>query len=309
MMAVAEHAYQLRDRRAHWRDERARSILGCIASVDGDWSPQRLPQQEGVRFAVLNQIFKALLEYQRRDDFSGALEYLREFDCAGAVEEMSWGGAVVCGTETAWHVDSDEYLSDCFLLPAPTPRVADPPRLKLLSDAAALLPSDFLSLIGPMPGVLALRVHKIFEDGMNSYALSDIYSSIYLDTNESRLRTAETILHEASHCWLTEVLQAFQIDLEGGKHYFSPWKGVERPAFGMLHATVIFAVLAVFFRRMAEDPRLSELEQRYCAVRIEMERANLRDSKASFQEICSDRIQDEAVRATLIGIFNAGIGE
>jgi HEXXH motif-containing protein len=180
-------------------------------------------------------------------------------------------------------------------------------RAELLRRAAALIPRDLVQTIAPWPGLMVLLEDKRFEAGNNSYTLSDIYGTIYLDVNSSLLRTAETMFHESSHLWLTETLAAYRIGLDPERSYFSPWKGQERPAFGMLHAITIFGLLAIFFRRMSDHPTLTPDERRYCVVRRRLERKNLRGCGAALEEICAQQIRNEVVSKPLLDIYHAAL--
>ena len=67
------------------------------------------------------------------------------------------------------------------------------------------------------------------------------------DSETAPLRVAEAILHEAMHLHLTLMARVVPLVMLGGRRYYSPWRGEERDAEGILQALYVFGVIRSFF--------------------------------------------------------------
>ena len=106
--------------------------------------------------------------------------------------------------------------------------------------------------------VRAIQILKPGDpDNDISYSHPDIPFSIFVSicdkqTEESSLRIAESIIHEAMHLQLTliENHMAF-VKPNCNENYYSPWRDEKRPARGVLHGLYVFRSILEFFRLLA----------------------------------------------------------
>jgi hypothetical protein len=85
----------------------------------------------------------------------------------------------------------------------------------------------------------------------HSYTLKALPGTIFIDTVEDPVRLGEILLHESAHAFLNDVLKAYDVQLDPAARWYSPWKGVKRPAYGLLHAGFAFGVLQKYFEYFA----------------------------------------------------------
>jgi len=103
--------------------------------------------------------------------------------------------------------------------------------------------------------VRSIHVVKSPDDEIDvSYShpewLSTIFVSVCGDNSLlSRLRVAESILHEAMHLKLSLIERIVPITKPfTGNRYFSPWREEGRPAQGIVHGLFVFRAILEFFR-------------------------------------------------------------
>jgi HEXXH motif-containing protein len=126
------------------------------------------------------------------------------------------------------------------------------------------------------PGIAIILNERERAEAHNSYTLSGLPATIYLDLSASPVRMAESILHESVHCWFNEALAALGEKLAPEVRVYSPWKSAERPVANFLHAVMAFGVLQRYFRDMADSDRVDGWDREYCSIRSGHELDNLR---------------------------------
>jgi hypothetical protein len=129
------------------------------------------------------------------------------------------------------------------------------------------------------PGIAVILERRERTDAHNSYTLSGLPATIYLDLSASPVRMAESILHETVHCWFNEALAAEGEQLAADMRIYSPWKGTERPIANFLHAVMAFGVLQQYFADMANSDRSDGWDRKYCTTRRGLELENLQAAR------------------------------
>jgi HEXXH motif-containing protein len=87
-----------------------------------------------------------------------------------------------------------------------------------------------------------------------SYSHPDLSATIFFsvcrdNSAVSRLRVAESILHETMHLKLSLIERMIPVVISGaGGRFFSPWREELRPAQGIVHGIFVFRTLLEFFR-------------------------------------------------------------
>jgi 8-oxo-dGTP pyrophosphatase MutT (NUDIX family) len=121
-------------------------------------------------------------------------------------------------------------------------------------------------------GLIVLLEGRELFSASNSYTLSGLPSTIFADVSVSAFRMGETVLHEATHNWLNDCIAAYGIDLPKNKTWWSPWRHCQRPAQGMLQATLVFCRLLQYFYRALGSNQLGAADRLYAERRFEVEK-------------------------------------
>jgi len=108
--------------------------------------------------------------------------------------------------------------------------------------------------------VRAIQILKPGDpDNDVSYSHPNIPFSIFVSicdkqTEETTLRIAESIIHEAMHLQLTLIENHIElVKPNSTDNYYSPWRDEKRPARGVLHGLYVFRVVLDFFRELASS--------------------------------------------------------
>jgi len=108
--------------------------------------------------------------------------------------------------------------------------------------------------------VRAIQILKSDDpDNDVSYSHPDIPFSIFVSicdkqTEETSLRIAESIIHEAMHLQLTLIENHMElVKPNSADNYYSPWRDEQRPARGVLHGLFVFRVILEFFRELTSS--------------------------------------------------------
>ena len=117
--------------------------------------------------------------------------------------------------------------------------------------------------------IRAIQILKSGEpDNDVSYSHPDIPFSIFVSicdkqTEETTLRIAESIIHEAMHLQLTLIEN--YIDLvkpNSVDNYYSPWRDEKRSARGVLHGLYVFRTIYEFFSELKKYSQ-SDITRKY----------------------------------------------
>jgi len=143
------------------------------------------------------------------------------------------------------------------------------------------------------------------RDTMRSYSLRNVYGTVYIEASAATIRFAEALLHEATHCWLNELLEASGEGLTDRGQWYSVWKECKRPAYGILHAVLTFAVLILFWH-VAQGEWRDDSTARYANARIRKEVGNLRFMDSAFKEVVST-LKEAELRKFSLAIEQAAL--
>jgi HEXXH motif-containing protein len=103
-----------------------------------------------------------------------------------------------------------------------------------------------------------------------------IFLSVCPDNSPiSRLRVAESILHEAMHLKLTLIENRIPLlKADSGNLYFSPWRDEKRPAGGVLHGLFVFRAIYEFYEEIGKNKLRSD-EVEYLEFRNQQIKAEI----------------------------------
>ncbi|MFD0347217.1 HEXXH motif-containing putative peptide modification protein [Kitasatospora aburaviensis] len=100
--------------------------------------------------------------------------------------------------------------------------------------------NGFADLLAGHAVVACLLHTKRLGDTLDSWTITRLPGTIYVDHVGDPIVLARDLIHEAGHNWLNDALTATACKLSDAEHFYSPWKQIDRPAFGFLHACWAF---------------------------------------------------------------------
>ncbi|MBY8862382.1 hypothetical protein K7711_38330 [Nocardia sp. CA2R105] len=107
----------------------------------------------------------------------------------------------------------------------------------------------FGDLIANHSPIVCLLIERRLDEPLNSWAISRLPGTVFLDHVGDPTILARDLVHEAGHNWLNDALAAAGIGLDDGKTWNSPWKNTHRPTFGFLHSCWAFPLTMLFAAR------------------------------------------------------------
>lgn len=134
--------------------------------------------------------------------------------------------------------------------------------------------TDFFYIVELASSIIINLRYRDMSDSMEGYTLGPFKGTIYTDWTDAPLRYSESILHEAAHSWLNMVLNSKGVQVKNKKLYWSPWRGVKRPAIGIIHGTWAFSIVFHFYDRLSKfenNDMLNEKQLQYCRDRRDYE--------------------------------------
>ena len=96
-----------------------------------------------------------------------------------------------------------------------------------------------------------------------------IFVSIPSGERESKLRLAESIIHECMHLQLTMIEVELPLVCDRNVLVFSPWQQTARPLGGVLHGLYVFSVIDAYFRALGQSCSLTQEERAFVTKRRE----------------------------------------
>ncbi|MGQ4599100.1 aKG-HExxH-type peptide beta-hydroxylase [Nocardia sp. R6R-6] len=149
-------------------------------------------------------------------------------------------------------VDDDRLGNRMYLLAdPPSADERDTGRLAAVLDSAveAALGAGSAVLSSSTAFVIVPETRELHEV-CRSYTFDFLPGTAVLSWSEQPLRLGETLVHEATHSWLNECLDAEGVTFPEGRTYYSPWRNEDRPVFGIVHAALAFSKVIDYLSRV-----------------------------------------------------------
>ncbi|MFF0087090.1 HEXXH motif-containing putative peptide modification protein [Streptomyces canus] len=127
--------------------------------------------------------------------------------------------------------------------------------------------------------VVLLKKRQLGQE-TSSWATAAFPATVYLDWYDHPEFLAKDLLHEASHAWLNDALEARQINLPEEALFYSPWKKRDRPAYGMIHSVFAFSRVTNCLTRL-RDHTTDPAVRTYCDIRVHEERLRLAEARSA----------------------------
>lgn len=191
-------------------------------------------------------------------------------------------------------VDDSEHDSPLFILRGESANAGHVPTEELELLAACGLDVVLQESLGVLIHLGECDLHL----PSRSYSVSALPCSVFLDRCPKYVRHAEMVLHEASHCLLNSALHAAGESLPLEPLHYSPWKQMDRPPHGIVHASFAFSLLVLYFDGALADSRLDEASHAYCATRLRSEITRL-ERGADTTQRCLELVGHPAIRGAL----------
>lgn len=123
-----------------------------------------------------------------------------------------------------------------------------PPYLRDLASDAYDTATDagFGDLLAGHAVVLCLLRTKSLGDTLDSWTISRLPGTVFMDHVGDPVVLARDLIHEAGHNWLNDALAATGCKVNDEALFQSPWKKTMRPAFGFLHACWAFPLTMLY---------------------------------------------------------------
>jgi hypothetical protein len=284
-----------------WRRQRELDIEEALRSLDPEFPTYRkLHISREIDFALLHHtLYLAKVAAERSDErlASEALDVWR-------VEPSRVQPALISFKERQWlslasvdcllanfdrKFDSDAYAVTTKALTSPSPS-ADP---GFIQTAFSLVDSTGLFFfIEVTCGVIINLQWRDLDDSMSGFTLSPFLGTVYTDWTDSELRYGESCVHESAHSWLNFLLAARSVEAPVTRNrWHSPWRGMPRPALGIVHGTFAFSIVFHFYDRLAEASGfdlLPEPQLAYCRDRRDYELKRLREVEPFLDEALNE---------------------
>lgn len=206
------------------------------------------PAEAGLRYAVAHHMLEGAEHSGRAGNADAFAWYCNSaHDVVANLSTASAVGPRVAVAADVTDMQRSPISATPFLLLAPdtTPAQGD---LRQLIQTAFTLGSQagFKQLLSGHAAVVYLLRAKPLGATLDSWTISRLPGTIFVDHVGEPAILARDLIHEAGHNWLNDALAALEIKIDEEASFFSPWKDTHRPAFGFIHACWAFPLTMIY---------------------------------------------------------------
>jgi hypothetical protein len=254
--------------------------------------------------ALIDHLFYLALNFASAET-SDALDRLDKALEEWSVDLTSQRQLMCISRAQCVHVADSAFLSPIYLydFSGKDPRQAAP---WLESARSYLETTGFSMLVDLSMGLLVELDRKSEGEHLESYTITALHASIFMDSHRLAIRNAETLVHESAHNWLNYLFDHFEEPLLKTPRWFSPWRGVERPVAGMVHGIAAFSYVVLFLRAAAERLDLPAAEAEYAVLQARAQSARLSTLAGSLDDILS-HIRTPMIAEVIESLFRAAL--
>ena len=278
------------------RDRLCTEIEGAIRALSPNFrldTPDRVPP--AVRFALAFHTVMLLRDAARKNDAARTAEALGVWEEGGRhvgllCAATALGPLVTASRRSLVSLPNTRFGSIPHLVGSGAVACRDPSLDDALAFLAWLVPAHLWER--PL-GVVVLLDRRPAEAELTSFSLAPLPGTIFLDQTASMVRTAESFLHEWTHCWLNE--QLWEAPTPEGVTFWSPWKASPRPARNFLHAVAAFSEVVCFLETCLQchSASMSRWERAYarqCARQNAKMLARVRSDFGTARAFCPEEV-------------------
>ncbi|WP_434591750.1 aKG-HExxH-type peptide beta-hydroxylase [Streptomyces sp. A5-4] len=181
-----------------------------------------------------------------------------------------------------------------------------PPQLRDLAAVAytAAMDAGFGDLLAAHAVVLCLLRTKSLGDTLDSWTITRLPGTVFMDHVGDPVVLARDLIHEAGHNWINDALSATGCKIDDQAHFHSPWKKTMRPAFGFLHACWAFP-LTMLYTAHALNGTTGDLH-RFLAAYLDQQRSLLAGTAADHPRAL-ELISDDALCLRLAAVYQQAL--
>jgi len=252
-----------------------------------------------VRWAMLNQLYRTALYAVRESHPDTAIHMLSEWlpmTAPRPAGNVSGDVPVIVDISGTIQLETGADMPTPAVSPAALGRGECPEGSAAVTAAIALLNElDSSEPIRQSLGLVVLLNRREIGEPASGWTTTAFPGTVYLDWYSKAEFLAKDLVHESTHAWLNDALDACAVDFSPDESYYSPWKERLRPAYGMLHSIAAFSKVTNFLTRLygfSHDPAVKE----YCKIRVQQEQGRLKEAQSSAYAVLA-LVDDEEIAA------------
>ncbi|MET7712304.1 HEXXH motif-containing putative peptide modification protein [Streptomyces sp. NPDC005407] len=181
-----------------------------------------------------------------------------------------------------------------------------PPHLRDLAAIAYTAATNvgFGHLLAAHAVVLCLLRTKSLGDTLDSWTITRLPGTVFMDHVGDPVVLARDLIHEAGHNWLNDALTATGCKIDDETRFHSPWKKTMRPAFGFLHACWAFPLTMLYTAQALKDTT-GDLH-RFLAAYLDQQRSLLTVTATDHAQAL-ELISDDGLRLRLAAVHQQAL--
>jgi hypothetical protein len=233
---------------ARWRAEQLTRIRRVLDPSTNGAAIQMAPQSPALDFALDHHRLQGAEDAARASD-TAAYSWYRNHDAA-RFEDLRlpepWQDYVLPHIDPA-KLENSAIADAPYYLLGPESRPATTELEQLTAEAlSAAAAHGFGPLIDQHAAIICLLRTRQIGQTMASWSISRLPGTVYTDHADDPHVLGRDLVHEAAHNWLNSALTLRHIALDDQITFYSPWKEVQRPVFGYLHACWAFPLTMIY---------------------------------------------------------------
>jgi HEXXH motif-containing protein len=271
-IAIEEYRVE-RERRLHTVLQRLPRPYAAII----DQYPHRL-----VRWAMLHHLYRTALHAARVSDPAAGSQLLTRWLSSDGlpltdVDQVPVPVDASNATAVETGADMPAHAVDPVCLAA---GVSDEATTAVKGAVEVISRLGYGEVVAEGIGVVVLLNRRESGEPASSWTTLAFPGTVYLDWRAQPELLAEDLVHEATHAWLNDALDARSVWLPPEELYYSPWKQIHRSAYGMIHSIMAFSRVVNLLTRLIDESGDNAVRT-YCAARMEQEAGRLESIRAT----------------------------
>ncbi|MFI9327726.1 aKG-HExxH-type peptide beta-hydroxylase [Kitasatospora sp. NPDC052868] len=181
-----------------------------------------------------------------------------------------------------------------------------PIHLRTLAAGAFTAAADtgFGPLLTAHAVVVILLRNKQLGQRLDSWTITRLPGTVFLDHIGDRAVLARDLIHEAGHNWLNDAFTATGCKIDDQAEFHSPWKQSMRSAFGFLHACWAFPLTMLYIARVLEHTEGAV--QRFLTAYLDQQREQLAATTADHPRAL-ELVGDDDLRERLAAVHRQAL--
>jgi HEXXH motif-containing protein len=231
----------------HFQNTRTARIHDLLRKDRTQSPPTPGAAERGLRYAIAHHMLEGAEASARSGDTETFDWYRRSDTDALNLSTVSVVGRRVVVVADINTMQRSSISETPYLMLGPHTTSAPRQLLDLTINAIRLASNGgFSRLVGGHAAVVCLLRAKQLGTTLDSWTISRLPSTVFVDHVSDPAILARDLIHEAAHNWLNDALSALEIKIDEDTSFFSPWKGTHRPAFGFIHACWAFPLTMIY---------------------------------------------------------------